>query len=90
MEGHREMKRIAFSTLIALGILVFGFWTGRTSEAFSQKDAHLLEEMNQAVKQDAQAKEILFLREMVRREMELRLSNDPAHRYGGQPCAAAD
>ena len=84
------MKRVATSTLVVIGILVFGFWTGRTSAAFSQKDAQLLEEMNQAVKQDAQAKEILFLREMVRREMELRIANDSAHRHAGLPCTAAD
>jgi len=84
------MKRVGLSTLLIIGILVLGFWTGRTSAAFAQSDAHLLEEMNQAMKQDAQAKEILFLREMVRREMELRIANDPAHRYAGLRCAAAD
>lgn len=84
------MKRAVLSTLIGIGLLSFGFWTGRSSASFLPSSTQLLDEMNQAVKQAAQTNEVIFLREMLRREMALRIAADPLHRYGGQPCRAAD
>ena len=84
------MKRAVISVLIVVGLLSFGFWTGRASTAFTLSDSQLLDEMNQALKQAAQAKEILFLREMVRREMAQKATPEPVRRFSGQPCVAAD
>jgi hypothetical protein len=85
-----EMKRTALSALFVFGMLSFGIWTGRTSAAFAQSDQELLDDMNHAVKEAAQEREILFLREMVRREMAMRMAMDSQHQYGGKPCRTAD
>lgn len=84
------MKRAVLSTLVGIGLLSFGFWTGRSSASLLPSDAQIVSDMNQAVKQAAQTNEVIFLREMLRREMALRIAADPLHRYGGQPCRAAD
>jgi len=84
------MKRAAISALIVVCLLSFGFWTGRASTAFTLSDSQLLDEMNQALKQAAQAKEILFLREMVRRELAEKVTPEPVRQYSGPPCVAAD
>jgi len=84
------MKRAALATLIVIFVLSFGFWTGRSSAAFLKSDSQLLDEMNQGIELAAQRQEVLFLREMVRREIKQRIAEDPRHRYGGQPCRSAD
>ena len=84
------MKRTALSILIVICILSFGFWTGRSSAAFLKSDSQMLDEMNQVIAQAAQTQEVNFLKEMIRREMQLRITADPMHRYGGQPCRTAD
>jgi len=84
------MKRAALSTLIGIGILSVGFWSGRKSVTFLPTNTQISDEMNMAVRQLAQTNEVNFLREMVRREIQSRIENDPQHRYGGQPCRTAD
>ena len=84
------MKRTVLSTLIGIALLSVGFWSGRKSVSFLPTNTQIVDEMNMAVRQLAQTNEVNFLREMVRREMQLRIENDPQHRYGGQPCRAAD
>jgi hypothetical protein len=84
------MKRVVLSALIGIGILSVGFWSGRKSVAFLPTNTQIVDEMNMAVRQLSQTNEVNFLREMVRREMQLRIENDPSHRYGGQPCRTAD
>jgi len=85
-----EKKRTALSALVVFGMLSFGIWTGRASAAFTHSDQELLDDMNQAVKEAAQEKEIQFLKEMVRREMAMRMATDSQHQYGGKPCRTAD
>ena len=84
------MKRAALSTLIGIGILSVGIWSGRKSVAILPTNTQIIDDMNMAVRQLSQTNEVNFLREMVRREMQLRIEQDPSHRYGGQPCRAAD
>ena len=84
------MKRAALSILVVISLLSFGFWTGRSSAAFLKSDSQLLDEMNQVIAQAAQTQEVNFLKEMIRREMKLRITADPLHRYAGQPCRTAD
>jgi hypothetical protein len=84
------MKRAVLSTLIGIGLLSFGFWTGRSSTTFYPSNTQIVDEMNMAVRQLAQTNEVNFLREMVRREMQLRIAGDHSNRYGGQPCRNAD
>jgi hypothetical protein len=84
------MKRAVMSTLIALGLLSIGFWSGRTSVTFLPTNTQIVDEMNMAVRQLAQTNEVNFLREMVRREMQLRVDGNRSQQYGGQPCRAAD
>jgi hypothetical protein len=84
------MKRAILLTLTVIGLLSIGFWTGRSSVTFLPTNTQIVDEMNMAVRQLAQTNEVNFLREMVRREMQLRIDGDPSHRYGGQPCRTAD
>ena len=85
-----KLKRAILSAFIVVGMLSFGFWTGRSSSAYSVSDSQLFDEMNQAIQQASQEKELILLREMLRREMAARIAAEPVHRYGGRPCVAAD
>jgi hypothetical protein len=84
------MKRAVLSALIGIGLLSVGFWSGRKSVTFLPTNTQIADEMNMAVRQLAQTNEVNFLREMVRREIQSRIENEPQHRYGGQPCRTAD
>jgi hypothetical protein len=84
------MKRTLVMTLVGIGLLSFGFWTGRSSTTFFPSNTQIVDEMNMAVRQLSQTNEVNFLREMVRREMQLRIAGDSSQRLGGQPCRAAD
>ena len=84
------MKRVLLMTLIGIGLLSVGFWSGRTSVTFLPTNTQIVDEMDMAVRQLAQTNEVNFLREMVRREMQLRIDGDRSQRYGGQPCRTAD
>jgi hypothetical protein len=83
------MKRAVLATLIGVGLLSFGFWTGRKSVTFLPTNTQLVDEMNLAMRQLGQTNEVNFLREMVRREMQLRIAGDSSHRHGEQPCRRA-
>jgi hypothetical protein len=84
------MKRAFLSALIVIGLLSVGFWSGRKSVTFLPTNTQLVDEMNLAMRQLGQTNEINFLREMVRREMQLRSAGDSSPRYREQPCRAAD
>jgi hypothetical protein len=84
------MKRTFLSALIVIGLLTVGFWSGRKSVTFLPTNTQLVDEMNLAMRQLGQTNEVNFLREMVRREMQLRSAGDASRRYGEQPCRTAD
>jgi hypothetical protein len=86
----KPMKRTFLSALIVIGLLTVGFWSGRKSVTFLPTNTQLVDEMNLAMRQLGQTNEINFLREMVRREMQLRSTGDASRRYGEQPCRTAD